>query len=69
MSSILFLNSGIEKFARGAVSPYCFLYNVSSDINCRFLSLVPKRPQLILVPNAVKSTGIISWLVLHLVAP
>jgi len=31
MSSILFLNSGIEKFARGAVSPYCFFYTVSSD--------------------------------------
>ena len=53
-----------EPWARIASSIPCLLI-----IKCRYLSLVPKRPQLILVPNAVKSTGIISWLVSHLVAP
>jgi len=31
ISSILFLDSGLQKFARGAMSPCCFFYNVSSD--------------------------------------
>lgn len=70
MNSILFLNSPLDKLARGAVSMRSPIpFQLPHYAQIRFLNLGLKQPQRTSVPHAVKATGRTLLLVLPLVHP